>query len=682
MDKSNQKQLDDNEDAKSFLASFLLKIRIKIKKIFKKRSKPLSQDHDSLNKKLVYGLSSSKIPNRKQLRYYRKVLNPKENKLINILLIFILVNFVFFLVAFYTRGVESVPVYGGEYQEGLVGLPRYVNPLYSFSDVDSDISLLIFSSLFKYDGNGDLSLDLLKDYSISDDGKEYNLTIRNDIKWHDGEKLTVDDVIFTFQAILNPDFRSPWLAVFQGLKVEKIDDYNFKIILNKPYTGFTELLDFGILPRHLWQNINPATANLAELNLKPIGSGPYKFKSLIKNKSGEIKSYNLQANQLYYKQVPYIKNIVFKFYSNFNALIEALNENEIDGVSYLSPELKSNIIASNSFNFHKLLMSQVNAVFFNPVENEVLADLNLRKALALAIDKEKLVTDSLKNNAIRAKGPLPTNSFAYKEDLNPYAFNEVEAEKLLEDAGWSLLQIDQTDVDELENLPETINEDKTVESSGEDSLKIESEIASLENWQELKKLTENTKLELMGKWRYKEKDNKRQYLIITLTVPNEAISLQVSNQIKEYWQKLGIKTIINEMDMEKIRKDVIDNKNFEAILYGEMLGFIPDPYTYWHSEEKLNISNYKDEDLDKLLEELRVSFKQEEKIIKYHSFQEKINQEVPAIFLYTPFYIYPQNKKIKNLNTSSIVEPRDRLANIFNWYIKTKNKLIFSNIFK
>ena len=679
MDKSNQIQLDDKDDAKLFLANFWLKIRIKVKKIFKKKSKSHTQDHDKLNQKLVYGLSSSKIPNTKQLKHFRKVLNSKENKLINILLIFILVNLIFFASVFYKKGVESVPTFGGQYQEGLVGLPRYVNPLYSFSDVDSDISLLIFSSLFKYNGNADLSLDLIKNYAISDNGKIYNFTIKEDVKWHDGEKLTVDDIVFTFQAILNPEFRSPWLAVFQGIEVEKIDDYNFKIVLDKPYSGFTELLSFGILPQHLWQNINPATANLAELNLKPIGSGPYKFKSLIKNKLGEIKSYNLQANQLYYNQVPYIKDVVFKFYPNFNALIAALNNDEIEGASYLSPGFENNVIATNSLNFHKLLLNQVNAIFFNQAENEALASLDLRKALALAIDKEKMVNESLNLNAIRAKGPLPASSLAFKEDLNTYRFNQVEAEKLIQEAGWNLQIISRDDVDRMDNLEEeNLIEGEEIGASDESGPENKNDTS----WQEIKNLAETTGLELIGKWRYKEEDDKKQYLIITLTVPKEEISLKLSNEIKNYWQELGVRTIINEVKMEEIQKNIIDNKNFEAIIYGEMFGFNPDPYTYWHSEEKLNISNYSNEEVDKLLENIRISFNQEEKIESYHSFQEKINQDVPAIFLYSSFYIYPQNKKIKNFNTSSIIEPRDRLANISSWYIKTKNKLSFSNIFK
>jgi len=679
VDKSNQIQLDDKDDAKLFLANFWLKIRIKVKKIFKKKSKSHTQDHDKLNQKLVYGLSSSKIPNTKQLKHFRKVLNSKENKLINILLIFILVNLIFFASVFYKKGVESVPTFGGQYQEGLVGLPRYVNPLYSFSDVDSDISLLIFSSLFKYNGNADLSLDLIKNYAISDNGKIYNFTIKEDVKWHDGEKLTVDDIVFTFQAILNPEFRSPWLAVFQGIEVEKIDDYNFKIVLDKPYSGFTELLSFGILPQHLWQNINPATANLAELNLKPIGSGPYKFKSLIKNKLGEIKSYNLQANQLYYNQVPYIKDVVFKFYPNFNALIAALNNDEIEGASYLSPGFENNVIATNSLNFHKLLLNQVNAIFFNQAENEALASLDLRKALALAIDKEKMVNESLNLNAIRAKGPLPASSLAFKEDLNTYRFNQVEAEKLIQEAGWNLQIISRDDVDRMDNLEEeNLIEGEEIGASDESGPENKNDTS----WQEIKNLAETTGLELIGKWRYKEEDDKKQYLIITLTVPKEEISLKLSNEIKNYWQELGVRTIINEVKMEEIQKNIIDNKNFEAIIYGEMFGFNPDPYTYWHSEEKLNISNYSNEEVDKLLENIRISFNQEEKIESYHSFQEKINQDVPAIFLYSSFYIYPQNKKIKNFNTSSIIEPRDRLANISSWYIKTKNKLSFSNIFK
>ncbi|MCF7820514.1 MAG: peptide ABC transporter substrate-binding protein [Candidatus Pacebacteria bacterium] len=684
MDQENQTQSERLDKAKAPLASFLLKTKIKLKRIVKKATKPLNPDHDNLNKKLVYRLSRSKIPNRSQLKYFKKVLTPKENKAINILLIFILINIVIFLGISYYKGVDTVPAFGGQYQEGLVGLPRYINPLYSFSDVDSDITSLVFSSLFKFNGKGDLALDLVKNYSVSGDGKIYNIEIRDDVKWHDGEKLTADDVVFTFQAILNPDFRSPWLAVFQGVEVEKTDDYNLRISLSEAYAGFTELLSFGILPQHLWQNINPATANLAELNLKPIGSGVYEFKSLFKNKVGEIKSYNLEANEDYYEKTPYIKDLVFKFYPDFNSLISALNSDEVDGISYLAPGFEDDIVAINSLNLHQLLLSQVNALFFNQSENEALESLELRQALALGLNKEMLVEEVLKDKAQRAKGPIYKSSFAYKEDLNPYSYNQEEAKKLLESANWKLQKITQEDIEKMQAIENNNNQEEASEDASEETENDTSneESLSVAGWSQIKGLSASAGLEIAGKWRYKEGDEKRQYLVVTLTVPQEELSLQVAKKIKNDWQELGIRTIINEIGMESIQTDIIENKNFEIVLYGEMLGFNPAPYVYWHSDERLNLSGYSNVEVDKLLEELRVSLSSEERMQKYSLLQEKINQELPAIFLYSPFYIYPQNKKIKNLDTNTIIEPKDRLANISNWYIKTKNKLSFSNLFK
>ena len=119
---------------------------------------------------------------------------------------------------------------------------------------------------------------MVEDYKITPDGKNYTLKIKQNIKWHNGDPLNTDDVLFTFGAIQDPAYKSPLRASFSGVQIERVDDNTVKFILSEPYAAFLNLLTFGIMPAGLWQEINPASASLAELNTKPIGSGPYKFK--------------------------------------------------------------------------------------------------------------------------------------------------------------------------------------------------------------------------------------------------------------------------------------------------------------------------------------------------------------------------------------------------------------------
>ncbi len=672
-----------NKPKRSWLADFLLSVKIKFKKRLAHKTNG-DFDRAKADKKLIYSLASSKIPNRRQFKQLRKFLTPKENLIVKVLITIIVISIVFIGWNFYQSHLQMAPAKGGEYSEGLVGTPKYINPLYSFSDVDSDLSYLIFSHLFKYDGQGNLNKDLVEDYNVSEDGKIYTITLIKSARWHNNEKLTADDVVFTFQAIKNPDFRSPWLNVFGGVEIEKIDEYSFKMVLVEPYAGFLELLTFGILPEKLWMNINPENANLAELNLKPIGSGPYKFKALLKNKAGSIKEYSLEVNKGYYQHEPYIGELHFKFYPDFISLVEGLNGDEVDGISYLPFDKKSDVIAQNSLNFHYFSLPQVTALFFNEEKNAVLESQELREALSLAIDKNKLVEDIFGQEASLIKGPVLPGSFAYNDQLPDYGFDIDKAKELLEEAGWGLQEISSEDISQAKEQTERIeialvidNEVEKIDEEVEDEEKIDEEVFEVKGLEQLQFLASSTSLIVEGSWRYKEKDNNRTYLILTLTVVDNPRDYEVAEALQAAWQKLGIRSIINSVSASEIQAKIIKPKDFEVLLYGQTLGFDPDPFAYWHSQEELNITDYDNSVVDKLLEDSRVILDQKKRAEKYCEFQKIIHDDIPAIFLYSPNYIYPQSKKIKGLTTFSILEPKHRFSNIIDWHIKVKNKLVF-----
>jgi len=653
VDSLKNKKAPARNQAKKSLANFSRLVKSAKQSFNLKKDNNFNNEQIELDKKLIYSLSKSKVPNFRQLKYIKKFLSPRELKIIQICLGIILVSAITLGINFYKDNLQVVPVVGGEYTEGLVGAPKYINPLYaSASDVDGGISRLIFSGLLKRNNRGELTNDLATDYSISEDSKSYTIKIRNDVKWHNEQPLTVDDIIFTFNAIGELKYKSPLRLSFSGVNIEKIDDTTIKFVLAEPYAAFLELLTFGIIPQDPWLHIAPETANLAELNLKPIGSGPYKFKSLIKDKAGNIKSYNLERNENYNGQKPYLEKLHFRFFINTTEAVNALNNNDIDGINYLPREAKTDLVAQDSLVFHNLKLPEMNAIFFNQANNAALKNKRVRQALAMAINKNEITSEIFSSQAHIIDGPILPNNFAYNEEIIKYKFNLEEAKKLLDNAGWLTTEISRDDIIQAE-----IDKDVTNETT---------------------KQAAETKLALgLGNWRKKGND----YLIINLTTVETDDNIMVVESIKNFWEQAGIKTNLNIIPISQIQADIIKPRNFESLLYGQIVGNDPDSYLLWHSsqtgENGLNIANFSNKEVDKLLEDARLTSNIDERIAKYKKFQEIIMTNLPAIFLYSPTYTYVQSKKINGFNIENILTPSDRFSNIEEWYAKTGKKIIW-----
>ncbi|PLX21503.1 hypothetical protein C0584_02440 [Candidatus Parcubacteria bacterium] len=629
---------------------YLRNLFLTFKNFFKKaQADNKSEALLGFDKKLVYSLSKSKIPTLKQLKYINKYLSKREALLIKFSILFILFSASFLGFRFYFTHLELTPVRGGEYIEGLIGSPKHINPLYaSINDVDSDIASLVFSSLYKPDGLGGVEEDLVDSLEVSEDGKEYVIQIRQGVKWHDAKDLNVDDVIFTMETIIDSAFQSPLRSSLTGVEIEKIDEYKLKLILAQPYAAFKDLLTFGIMPAHLWEQLPADSYLLTELNLKPIGSGPYKFKRFLKeNSQGKIISVELELNEEYYREQPYIEEITFKFYPNFEELLLALNENLIDAISYLPWEMKDQIATQNSINFHSLNLGQILTLSFNLKGSDFLEKKSTRQALLYAIDKNEIVEDVFGLSARTIDSPILPESFAYKNDLEQYTLNKDKVLELLNEDDWSVATITADDLIEEED------DDKT----------LEKEVGE-------------------GLWLVKEdEDNKKEYFVIRIAVVDSEKDLLVANKIASYWEEVGIRTIVEKHSIKEINSEIIRDRNYEALLFSQAQGYDPDVYAFWHSSQAvtggLNLSNYANSEVDKLLGEARQTLDESERQKKYFEFQNIITDEVPAIFIGSPKYLYLQKKSIKNYNVTSIQVPSDRFSNISSWYINTGKKIIW-----
>jgi len=568
-----------------------------------------------LDKKLVFSLAKKRLPAVNQWKYLKNSLSPKERFIINTSLTVLVICLLFLGLRFIQRHVYFLPEDGGKYVEAMVGTPKYVNPiLCQTNDVDHDLVKLIFSSLIQYDNKGQLTLDLAERYEISEDQKTYTIYLKKNIKWHDGENLNANDILFTIETIQEPEFSSPLYYNLKGITSEKVDDYTLKLTLKEPFSPFLSILTFGILPQHLYMDILPENFSLLEYNLKPVGSGPFKFKALTRDSLGNIKSYTLEKNEEYYSDKPYLDNLIFRFYSDMETAVEALKNKNVEGISYISKEYEEKLPAKININYYHLPLPQYTAVFFN-TKNNILKNKEVRQALALASDREKILAEILKGKGEIIDGPILKGYLGYHPEIKKYNLNVTEAEKILEDAGW--------------------------------------------------------KKNEAGK-RFKNNEE----LKFTLTTIDQTDYTEAAAILKESWEKIGFTVELNIVENERIQKEVIKPRNYDALLYGEIIGYDPDPYPFWHSSQErdpgLNLSIYFNKQIDKVLEQARVTNDINERTLKYVEFQNLLADELPAIFLYTPYYTYGLSKKVKGFGSERIVSPQDRFSSLKSWYIKTR----------
>jgi peptide/nickel transport system substrate-binding protein len=152
--------------------------------------------------------------------------------------------------------------------------------------------------------------------------------------------------------------------------------------------------------------------------------------------------------------------------------------------------------------------------------------------------------------------------------------------------------------------------------------------------------------------------------------------VRVAGIIKENWVELGARVEVRVFEIADLSQNVIRPRKYDTLLFGEVVGRDPDPFAFWHSSQRndpgLNIALYTSRKVDKILEEARSSISPAIRKEKYEEFQGEIAQDVPAIFLYSPYYIYFIPKALEGFDTRHIVIPAERFTNISKWHFETK----------
>jgi peptide/nickel transport system substrate-binding protein len=332
--------------------------------------------------------------------------------------------------------------------------------------------------------------------------------------------------------------------------------------------------------------------------------------------------YTLKSFSKYALGEPYISELRIKFYSNEEELIKAYKRRRVDNINSISPN-KARELEEDGAHIISYPLPRVFGVFFNQNQANLFANKEVRVALETALDKEMIVKEILNEYGTGIDGPIPPGiSIRRKADIpeDEAPLTRVQkAEDVLIRNGWE---------------------------KAEDGIMIKET---------------------------RKEDFRLNFSISTSNAPELK---QAANIIKVEWEKIGAEVEVKFFESGVLNQDIIRPRKYDSLLFGEIIGRDLDLFAFWHSSQRndpgLNIALYANITVDKLLEDIRASSDNREKMDKYQELEKEISNDIPAIFLYSPDFIYATSDKIKGLKLGIVTIPSERFLNIHEWHTRTE----------
>ena len=512
------------------------------------------------------------------------------------------------------------PVAGGAYTEALIGEFSRFNPVLDFyNSVDRDVDRLIFSSLIRFDATGLAQSDLAESWGISRDGTVYNVSLNPNARWHDGEPVTAADVVFTVDLLRSPELPIPddLLRLWEDVEVEALDDYTLQFRLPEPFAPFLDYLTFGILPAHLLEGLTPDELIDAPFNLAPIGSGPYRFETMIVE-GDQITGVSLAAFEDYYNGRSFIDEINFRYFADSAAALEAYRAEEIQGISQLTPEAFEGTSLDERLNLYTGRLPKLSIIFLNLDNPNVpfFQDANIRRALLMGLNRQRMINHVLDGQAAIADGPILPNTWAYYDGIQRVPYDPEQAVKIIKEAAYTF---------PAEGGTTRVNED------GES-------------------------------------------LSFTLVHPDTPEHTALAELIQENWQELGIEVKLSAVPYDDLIDGYLDTRIYQAALVDISLARTPDPdpYPFWHQTQAASGQNYSmwnDRQASEYLEQARIIVDPAERARLYRNFQVRFSNELPSLPLYLPMYTYAVDQQVQGVRMGPLFDTSDRFATITSWYL-------------
>lgn len=509
---------------------------------------------------------------------------------------------------------ETVRAEGGIYTEGVVGEVKNANPLFAASPADRTVSRLLFEPLLKYDHNAELTGALARDWRVDKTRSVYSINLREGLKWSDGRDVTSEDVVFTFNAIQHQDTGSPLERSWRDIEVTAEGERVVKFTLPNAFTPFLHsLTNVGILPEHVLGSVPLSELRADPFNLQPkVSSGPFSFVSMIsEDAAAEVR---LRRYADYYGGAARLNEFIVQSFIDHEELIKAFNEGAVMGASGLrsqdleqidSPQDRYTIQSPPLFNNVLLFFNNSDAPF---------NDKDVRLGLTRATDN-KAIFEMLNRQYPISDAPILNGQLGYTKRYAQQSFNQKEAAKLLDKAGWKL---------------------------GDDGLRHKGD----------------------------------RTLELTMIAQNSDEYPQVAEAIQRQWLEVGVKLKLEMVNPDKLQPDYIAPHAYTLLLLGIDLGVDPDVFVYWHSSEAriggFNLSEYKNDLVDAALEAGRTRTDTSLRRAKYQSFLRQWRADAPGVALYRPTFFYAQLSVVEGFDKTYLADPIDRLSDVNAWTILTE----------
>jgi len=446
----------------------------------------------------------------------------------------------------------------------------------------------------------------------SPDGRTYTLKLKENLMWDDGTPLTSDDVLFSIKTTQDPETRSPLEGGWQGIAAERVSEIQIRLTLPTPFAFFTDtILQFRPIPEHIFGSIPIQNLRLSSYNLQPVGSGPFKFKDFSKRKDGFITRYRMIRNERYAGTASYIDEFIFQFYEEWDGLLSDFSRRRIQGYGSLTPT--SDNSRARTVSTEQFPMPRYYAIFLNSVTNSALKEKQVRYALAYAIDKKKLAREVLGDESFAIDSPFFMSLIRSLPDYSSFALDSFDAN--------SIWRADY-------------------------------------NPEEARKLLELAK---------------KTDVVLTLSVPDVDFLKKIAFSLKEAWEAVGIRSVEIETLPPQELENAIRPRNYEALLFGNVLQHPLDLFPFWHSSQRfypgLNLSLYQNIDVDKQMEAMRQTPDITKNAARLEIINTALTGDLPALFLFSLPYVYVHTDRVMGIVPSPLVTPSDRFRDVTKWYM-------------
>lgn len=508
---------------------------------------------------------------------------------------------------------KGSPAKGDVYVSASLGDASVLLPWLASDQPSHTIGGMVFDSLLEYDKDLNLKGNLAEKWEIAPDNLAITFYLRKDVKWSDGKPFSAYDVEATFNAITNPNTRTPYAGDYKIVKkLEVLDPLTLKVYYTEPFApALASWAGLAIAPAHILNT--EKDVNETSLKTKPIGTGAYVLTRWQRGQEAR-----LSANPSYFDGEPFITGQRVRVITDQNTQFLELKAARIDSQA-LTPvqytRLTDGFDFSRQYAKYTYPSNGYTYLGFN-LKNALFADKKVRQALSYATPRQQLIDGVLMGLGKTLCCPFKPGTWAYNTNLQPYPYDIEKAKTLLTEAGW-------TDTD-----GDTVRD-----------------------------------------------KNGMPFRFTVVTNQGNDQRIKTAEIMQQAFREVGVVMDIQVQEWSTFINNTVNPRKFEAIILGWSLTPEPDPYDIFHSskigEKEFNIVNFANPEADEVMIKARRTFDQAERKKYLDRFQEIINDEQPYLFLYAPDALIAIHKRIKGIEPA----PAGIGYNYTEWYVPEGQQL-------